>query len=204
MEKVKNITNNRYFEAVVIGVSSGGLKALEKVLASLPADFTLPVIIVQHRARDSNDFLCRFLDNICRINVKEAEDKMPVKGGCVYLAPPDYHLLVETERIFALSIDPPVNWSRPSIDILFETAAEVYQEGLIGVIMTGANTDGSMGLVKIKQAGGICIIQNPDTAEMPQMPLSAIEATKENHHILSLEEIGSFLAGVRGIENGAT
>ncbi len=184
---------NHHYEAIVMGVSSGGLDALKTVLSQLPDNFVIPIMIVQHRDKRDGDFICGYLDKLCSPNVKEAEDKEPIKQGCIYVAPPNYHLLVEMDRSLSLSIDPPVNFSRPSVDVLFETAAEVYKEKLVGVIMTGANNDGSMGFKKIKQSGGLLVVQDPETATAPQMPLAAIAAAKVDH-ILTLQDIGRLLA----------
>ena len=138
---------NRRFEAVVIGVSTGGVAALKIILGSLPADFPLPVIIVSHISPDSDNGLSLLLDSYSPLRVKEADEQEAIVSGTVYLAPPNYHLLVERGRTLALSIDPPVNYARPSVDVLFETAAEEYGQSLIGVILTGAGSDGSTGLL---------------------------------------------------------
>jgi two-component system chemotaxis response regulator CheB len=125
--------------------------------------------------------------------VKEAEAAEPIQPGVIYTAPPGYHLLVETNRIFALNIDPPENFSRPSIDVLFESAAEAYRSHLLGILLTGASYDGAKGLYKIKNFGGYCIAQDPTTAVMPLMPQSAIEINAV-HQVLRLPQIGAFLA----------
>ncbi len=184
---------NKSYEAVVIGVSAGGLHALETILPLLPQDYGLPVMIVQHRSRTNDDFLHQFFDKLCLLHVIEAEEKMVAQAGHIYIAPPDYHLQVEMDRSLSLSVDPPVNWSRPSVDVLFETAAEAYRDKLVGVVMTGANNDGSKGLVRIKQLGGLTVIQDPKTAEVSQMPQGAIDAVGGDH-VLSLVKIGQFLA----------
>ncbi|MFH2131810.1 MAG: chemotaxis protein CheB [bacterium] len=185
------------YEAVVMGVSTGGLKALETVLRQLTGEFSLPVMIVQHRIAHSDDFLCRFLAGVCPLKVMEAEEKSRVKNGHVYIAPPDYHLQVEMDRTLSLSVDPPVNYSRPSVDVLFQTAAEVFQDRLVGVILTGANRDGSLGLAEIKRFGGLAVVQDPDTALAPEMPRSAIKTACVDH-VLALEDIGRFLAQLDG------
>lgn len=185
------------YKAIVIGVSAGGMKALDKVLVNLPADYALPVIIVQHMNPVSDDFLPRYLNEKCQINVKQADEKEKVLPGIVYIAPPNYHLLVEDDETFSLSIDKPVNYARPSIDVLFETAADVYGKGLIGVILTGASSDGSNGLKKIKDSGGLTVAQDPETAESATMPLAAIKATQVDY-ILPLEEVGPFLCRLNG------
>jgi two-component system chemotaxis response regulator CheB len=180
------------YEAIVIGTSIGGLKALQELLAPLPDDFALPIIVVQHRPPAPNDFFTFSLNEACQLTVKEAEEKEPVKPGVVYLAPANYHLLVEADKTLSLSIDAKVYYSRPSIDVLFETASEVYRSGLIGVILTGANDDGTIGLKKIKEKGGLAIVQDPTTAEVETMPLSAIR-TNSVDKILPPAEIPLFL-----------
>jgi len=140
---------------------------------------------------------------MCVLKVKFADEKELILPGRVYIAPPNYHLMIEEDRTFSLSIDEPVNFARPSIDVLFETAAEVYGQGLIGVILTGANDDGSFGLKRIKDHGGLCIVQHPDTAEVEAMPRSAI-ATTDVDHILPIDGMGPFLCGLAGDKHGNT
>lgn len=175
------------FEIVVVGTSTGGLKALQILLAGLPEEFPLPVAIVQHRGKDSESGLCDFLRKSSSLPVTEPEDKESVLPGRVYLAPRDYHLLIEN-RSFALSTDWPVSYARPSIDVLFESAADEYEERAIGVILTGANQDGSRGLGKIKARGGVTLVQDPAFAACPEMPQAAIAQT-EVDWVLPLEEI---------------
>ena len=158
---------------VVIGTSWGGLAALSKIVEGLPADFRLPIVVVQHRGRDSGDTMASVLQARSKRPVRDAEDKDPIMAGYVYLAPPDYHLLVD-EGYLALSIDEPIAFSRPSIDVLFESAADVYGAGVVGVLLTGANQDGTRGLAHIKAAGGFTIVQDPASAEVAVMPESAI------------------------------
>jgi len=194
------MVTDKGYNAVVIGVSTGGLHALETLLPLLPADYDLPVIVVQHRVKRNNNFLCRFLDELCPLSVVAAEEKMAIMAGQVYIAPPNYHLLIEADRSLSLSVDPLVNWSRPSIDVLFETAAEVYRGGLVGVVLTGANKDGSKGLARIKQLGGLAVIQDPQTAEALEMPQAAID-TVGGDHILPLAEIGQLLASLNYVNS---
>ncbi|MBI5921374.1 MAG: chemotaxis protein CheB [Betaproteobacteria bacterium] len=165
------------FQLIVIGVSSGGMQALKIILGQLPAEFPLPLLVVQHISSDAGDGLARLLDELCEIRVKEADEQDRICAGTAYLAPANYHLLVESDGILALSADPPVSYARPSIDVLFESASAVYSSALIGVVLTGANFDGSQGLKTIKQNGGIAIVQNPADAAAPQMPLAALAAT---------------------------
>jgi len=180
------------YKAVVIGTSAGGLTALTRVLSPLPGDFPLPIIIVQHLSPDSDDFLIRHLKRSCDLNVKEAEDKDVPRPGWIYVAPPNYHLMVEEERYLSLSVGPPVNFSRPSIDVLFETAADAYTRGLVGIILTGANSDGTRGSQKIRMLKGQVIVQDPETAEADMMPRSVIEK-KAADKVLPLDEIGKYL-----------
>ncbi len=188
------MTTDKAYEAVVLGVSAGGLHALERVLSQLPLSYRLPLLIVQHRDKSSDLFLSRFLNERCQLHVVEAEEKMEICPGTVYIAPPNYHLQVETNRHLSLAVDGPVNWSRPSVDVLFETAAEVYRDKLVGVVLTGANKDGSRGLARIKQLGGFTVVQDPQTAAAAEMPQSAIDTVVEVDQVLPLEGIGSFLA----------
>lgn len=184
----------RNYAAVVIGVSAGGMKALDTILPRLPADFKLPVIVVSHRHRNSDDYLEQHMNELCALPVKQADEKEKIIPGVIYFAPPNYHLLVEDDRTFSLSVDAPVNYARPSIDVLFESALAVFGAGLVGIVLTGANNDGSRGLKKIKQAGGLTIAQDPACAEVPHMPRAAIAAAGPDL-VLSLEKIGELLAG---------
>ena len=181
-------------DLVVIGASAGGLAALRTVLTALPPDFRAPVAIVQHRTRDASNALTNLLGLSCVLPVEEVIDKMPIKAGRVYVAPADYHLLVERNH-FALSIEAPVQYSRPSIDVLFETAAVAYGKNVIGIILTGANRDGAAGASFIKKRGGRLMVQEPATAHNPVMPQAALNLT-EADWILPLEEIGPFLSNL--------
>lgn len=183
----------RNFEAIVIGVSAGGMDALCTILPALPATFTSSIVIVQHMHPQSGGYLAQILNAKCQIPVKEAEEKETIEPGTVYIAPPNYHLMIEADKTFSLSIDGPVNYARPSIDVLFDTAAEVYGDYLVGVVLTGANKDGSLGLKRIKELGGYTIVQDPVTAEIDSMPKGAIAAV-EVDHIIPLDRIGPFLA----------
>lgn len=180
------------FEAVVIGASAGGIKAINHVLAPLPNDFPLPIIIAQHLHPHSDGYLIHILQEKCRLQVKQADEKEKINPGWVYIAPPNYHLLVEEDRTFSLSLEAPVNFSRPAIDVLFETTANAYQQTLIGIILTGANNDGSQGLRMVKQLGGYAIVENPKTAYVAIMPNAAIASTAIDK-ILPVEEIGIHL-----------
>ena len=180
------------YRAMVIGVSAGGFKALSVVLPQLQRELPLPVLIVQHLSPVSDTYLVDHLRKRCAVKVKLAEDKEPAEAGVVYLAPPDYHLLIEADYSLALSLENRVNYSRPSIDVLFASAAEVFLEGLIGVVMTGANADGAEGLARIQECGGLTVVQAPETAEVNIMPLAALEAVAVDH-IVPLDQLGRFL-----------
>jgi two-component system, chemotaxis family, protein-glutamate methylesterase/glutaminase len=180
------------YELLAIGASWGGLHALETVLGGLPDGFETPVAIAQHRAVDSGSgALSRLLSLRSGLDVREAGDKDRIEPGHVYLAPPDYHLLVEPDG-FALSTDELVQHSRPSIDVLFESAADTFAEGVIAVILTGANADGARGLERVKRRGGVTIVQDPATAAKRAMPDAAI-ATGAADHVVPLEGIAPLL-----------
>jgi two-component system chemotaxis response regulator CheB len=176
---------------IAIGCSLGGMHALQEIFAALPADFCVPIVVAQHRHRRSNEGLPAYFRRIATLPVVDAEDKQWVKPGHIYLAPADYHLLVEKGEL-SLSVDEAVRYSRPSIDVLFESAADAYGPSLIGVVLTGANEDGARGAKRIKQRGGMVVVQDPATAEAPTMPKAAIDAAQVDQ-ILRLDEIASFL-----------
>jgi two-component system chemotaxis response regulator CheB len=178
--------------AVVIGVSAGGTKAMQLILPVLPANFPSPIIIIQHISAHSDGYFIEYLNSLCEINVKEAAEKEKAKAGTVYFCPPNYHLLVEEDGTFSLSTEGRVNYARPAIDVLFETAAYAYGHNLIGIILTGANSDGSLGLKMIKELGGFTIVQDPKTAEVNSMPLAAINASTVDK-ILPLNKIAEAL-----------
>ena len=180
------------FDAVVIGTSAGGLFALTSILEYLPEDFGLPVIVVQHRSKDEKNLLEEVLSQKCKIKIRQADEKESIRAGTVYFAPPDYHLLIERNRTFSLTSDPKVNYSRPSIDVLFETAAVVYKHRLLAIILTGANHDGAAGIKLVKEYGGTTIAQEPDSAQFPAMPKAAID-TGAIDQVLHLKEIVQFL-----------
>ena len=180
------------YKAIVIGASAGGFFALKKLIPMLPEDFSFPVFIVQHISPTSDNYMAKFLDNLANLTVKEADEKEIITAGYVYIAPPNYHLLIEEDFSISLSTDEKKNYSRPSIDILFETATYAYGEDLIGIVLTGANSDGANGLLSIKKAGGFCIVQDPSEAEAEAMPLAAIKSS-DPHKILKIEEIGKLL-----------
>ncbi len=180
------------FDAVVIGASSGGMQALKTLLSALPASFLLPIVIVQHIHEHSDAYLAEYLSRAGALAVKDAEDKETPQPGMAYLAPAGYHLLIEPDGSFSLSMDEKVNYCRPSIDMLFESAADAFGDRLIGVVLTGANADGAAGLKIIRQRGGMAIVQNPKTAESPYMPQAAMQCAQPDH-VLDLEKIAPLL-----------
>lgn len=182
------------YRVVVVGASAGGLHALRTLVAGLPADFELPVIVVQHRAKES-ELLCELLQECSPMQVQEVTDKMDLGPG-VFVGPPDYHLLVD-DGYFSLTTDEPVRYSRPSIDVMFESAVDTYGMDVVGVVLTGANADGARGLRRIADAGGHAVVQDPETAEVRVMPRSALKAVPEAC-VLPMEEIAGHLAGIRG------
>jgi two-component system chemotaxis response regulator CheB len=180
------------YQAIAIGTSAGGLFALSYLFKKLPSDYSIPIVVVQHRSKDQKDLLEEVLQTKCKIKIKQADEKEKIKDGHVYIAPPDYHLLVENDMTFSLSSDELVLYSRPSIDVLFESAAMVYRNKLVGIILTGANKDGALGISAIRKNGGLTIAQNPVEALYSFMPEASIE-TKKVEHIWTLAEIESFL-----------
>ncbi|HVE15304.1 MAG TPA: chemotaxis protein CheB [Chthoniobacterales bacterium] len=186
-------------EAVVIGGSAGSLEALSQILPALPADFPLPIMVVVHLPPDKDSVLAEVLQNKCVLTVCEAQDKQPLQSGTVYFAPPDYHLLVETDRHLSLSYDEPQLYSRPSIDVLFESAADVYGEKLIGIVLSGANADGAHGLKEIAAQGGIALVQTPRHAYAKEMPAMAL-AQCPGALSLEAEKIADFLRSKCGYD----
>ena len=189
------------YELIVVGCSWGGLAALGRLLEHLPDEVDVPIAIAQHRGPDSlRGALQAALQRHLARPVVEAADKDPIEPGHVYVAPPDYHLLVEVGS-FALSVDERVQHARPSIDVLFESAADAYGAGMIGVVLTGANADGAAGLARIAARGGVAIVQDPETAEAREMPEAALAAAPAT--VLPLEGIGPFLGELTGVETRA-
>lgn len=184
-------------EAVVIGASAGGIEALSVLLPALPAGLAVSFFIVLHLPRERPSLLVEIFRRRCALPVREPEDKEPVARGTVYFAPPDYHLLVEKTRQIALSADEPVHYSRPSIDVLFESAADAYRERLLGIILTGANEDGALGLEAVHRAGGTTVVQQPESAAAPFMAVSALQRAPADH-VLPLERIADLLRTLAG------
>lgn len=186
------------YEIVVVGTSWGGLSALRELVRGLPAGFPLPLVIVQHRHRQSNHLLTSLLQDSTSLPVCEIEDKAPIVAGNVHVAPADYHLLIEP-GYFSLTIDEPVRYSRPSIDVTFMSAADAYASRAVGVILTGANADGSRGLERIHERGGLALVQLPATAESPMMPAAALRAVPAAR-ALAIGEIAAALSDLPASE----
>ena len=163
------------YSVVAVGTSWGGLSALTKLLGSLPGDFKIPVVLVQHRSKDSERLLVQLLQDATDLKVCEIEDKDPLTPGTVHVAPANYHVLIE-DGYASLTVEEPVRFSRPSIDVMFSSAADTYRSAAIGVVLTGANEDGARGLALIVKRGGLALVQDPKTAEIPIMPEAAIRA----------------------------
>jgi len=179
------------YQLILIGTSWGGLGALRTLVTALPDDFPIPLAIVQHRHRDSDAMLARFLQGLTGLCVCEVEDKQPVEAGTIYIAPANYHLFVE-RGWFALSLDAPVRYSRPSIDVAMMSAADAYGHRTVGIVLTGANADGSAGLRRMADAGGLAVVEDPASAEMPVMPKAALEAVP-TARVFTIERMAEFL-----------
>lgn len=181
-------------QLIVIGASAGGISALKTVLSGIGDFSELPIAIVLHIMEKESE-LPKLFQNFIEIRAKEAEDKETIQTGHIYFAPPGYHLLVEEEGTFALSTEAKVNYSRPSIDLLFETAAEAYTDRLVGILLTGANEDGARGMKRIEELGGTVIVQNPETAYCHSMPKAAMEMVPKCR-VMDLEAIEEYIAGL--------
>lgn len=188
-------TSGPRYDGVVIGASAGGVEALATLLPALPARCRASVFVVLHLPRERPSLLVEIFESRCALPVREAQDKEPVATGTVYFAPPDYHLLVDAGPQLALSTDDLVHFSRPSVDVLFESAADVYGDRLLGVVLTGASPDGAAGLAAVKRAGGGVAVQRPDTARSPIMVEAALRLTP-SAMVLSLDEIAGLFRGL--------
>jgi len=182
------------FNVVAMGTSLGGLQAVELILHEIPENFASPIVIVQHRGGDRSSRLVSLWQRYSKLPIGEPEDKEAIEPGRVYVAPSDYHLLIE-RGYFSLSLDPPEQYARPSIDVLFESVARSYRRAAVGVLLTGANRDGANGLRAIKQHGGRVIVQDPETADSPIMPRAGVEATCVTS-IVPLHRIAAVLIAV--------
>ncbi|MBL8278082.1 MAG: chemotaxis protein CheB [Pelomonas sp.] len=179
-------------ELVVVGASAGGVSALMALLAPLPPNFPVPVVAILHLLPRRESRLCHVLGGLLALPVREPRDKEAIEPGHVYVASPDYHLLIELDRSFSFSGEPPVSFARPSIDVLMTSAADAYGPGLVGMLLTGANMDGAEGMAAIKARGGLTLVQDPADAEVPTMPQSAIDRCTPDH-ILPLQDMPQLL-----------
>ena len=186
------------YSILVVGTSWGGLNALRELVGALPEDFGIPAVLVQHRHRQSDHLLSTFLQERTRLEVVEVEDKMPIQSGMLFVAPADYHLLID-RGFFTLSTDPPVRYSRPSIDVTFYSAADAYGAATVGVVLTGANSDGSRGLRRIFDRGGLALVQDPATAESPTMPSAAVRCVP-GARVQTITQIATTLAGLASLQ----
>ena len=182
------------YEIAVLGCSWGGLAAIRAILDDLPDDFAIPLAVVQHRHRDSDALLARVLQRHTALRVVEIEDKQPIEPGRFFIAPANYHMLVD-RGYFSLSLDAPVVYSRPSIDVAMTTAADAYGHRTVGVVLTGANADGAEGLRRIADSGGLAVVQDPDSAEVATMPRAAI-ARVPRARVFPLDRIAEFLVAL--------
>lgn len=182
----------RRIDAVVIGASAGGFEAMLAVLKGLPSTYPMPLVAVLHLPDNHDSRLAELFDYRLELRVREARDKEPIESGTLYFAPSGYHLLVETDHTFSFSCEDRVNYARPAIDVLFETATDAWGKSLAGILLTGANYDGAAGLAGMRVAGALTIVQDPATAEVPTMPEAAIRAMTPDL-ILPLAEIHSLL-----------
>lgn len=187
--------SNPPIEAIVVGASAGGVEALLRVFGHLRKGFGVPILVVLHLPDERESQLARVFGHRLAVPVEEARDKQDIVPGTLYVATPGYHLSVEADRSLSLSLEEPVHHSRPSIDVLFESAADVYGQKLLAVVLTGANNDGACGLAKVRELGGITVVQDPDEAQVSTMPEAAL-ALHEPDHILTLQGIGQLLAGL--------
>ena len=185
---MKKFTKRRKSKLIVIGTSAGGFDACSKIFSLLPHDFKIPIVVVQHILKDSDNLVPKLFNEKFQFYCKEAEEKEYIQEGTIYFAPPNYHLLLETDLSFSLDSDIPVHYARPSIDVFFESAAWSVSKELVGVLLTGANADGAQGLKAILDQGGQTFVQDPQTAESPEMPTAALEQCTD-HVVATIEEI---------------
>ncbi|MCF8463653.1 MAG: chemotaxis protein CheB [Flavobacteriales bacterium] len=183
------LINLKGIEIIAIGGSVGGIKAVSEILKSLPADFPIPVVIVLHRLRNVPSSLQSVLQHSTKLRVKEADEKETIAAPFAYIAPANYHLLIEADRTFALDYSETVKYSRPSIDLTFESIAEIYGKAAIGILLTGANDDGANGLSSLRKTGAMCYVQDPDTAFAKTMPQAAI-TSNFGCRVMPLAKIG--------------
>ena len=188
-------------EAIVIGGSAGALDALLAILPALPEQVSCPIVIVLHLAPAQPSLVPEILSRISARAVHEAEDKAQLRDQTIYVAAPNYHLLIERNRSLSLSVDDPVHHSRPALDVLFESAADAYGPAVAGLVLSGANQDGAEGLAKIHETGGVAIVQSPATASSPMMPEAALRRVGPSAHVVPLGDIAAFLSRLFGAKS---
>jgi len=200
MSKKKSIEKFPYrnCELVIIGGSAGGLSVILEIIQQLDRNFKIPIVIVLHRLNSIKSKLVSLLASKTYLNVKEVEDKEPVRSGYIYLAPANYHVLIETDKTFCLDYSEKINFSRPSIDPTCETAADIFKENVVGILLSGASSDGAAGLERIKAKGGTTVVQSPETADSAFMPEQAIKLGVR--YILSAQEIVEFLRSLNYVD----
>ncbi len=181
------------FDLIAIGCSAGGVESLRTLLPIVKEQFPASVVVIQHRSADSPQILQNYFSLICNTQVQEPDDKQPIQKGVIYFAPTNYHLLIDDHRNFNLSIDPLVNYSRPSIDVFFESAAQVFGPRMLGIILSGANQDGALGLKAVADHGGSVLVQDPQTAEYKEMPKAAVAHVTEQS-IVTVEQIRNYFS----------
>ncbi len=184
--------NNNIIKLIVIGTSQGGLQALKKVLMPLPCDFPIPILVVRHQGAKANNYIVKVLDKECHLDINLAHDGEKPRQGSVYMAPPNKHLLISTNGNMQLSSGRKVNFSRPAIDPLFQSAAEALSSSLLAIVLTGANNDGVEGVKAVKKKGGRVMIQDPESAEADTMPKAAMAAVEADYVVWG-DQIGPFL-----------
>jgi two-component system chemotaxis response regulator CheB len=186
-------------DVIMIGGSAGGLEALLAILPGLPAAFAIPIVVVFHLSPSQPSLLADVLSRACRRRVAEIEDKMALLPHTIHVAPPNYHVLLERDRTIALSVDPPVHFSRPSIDVAFDSAADSFGRTSAGVLLSGASEDGARGLARIHRAGGLALIQDPASARHPEMPAAAVHWVGPGAQVHLLPELASAVSALGGI-----
>lgn len=179
-------------ELIILAGSAGSFQIIFKLIKALPAQFQIPILIILHRGKSSNHKIESVWNNACKIPVREINDKDEIKKATVYLCPPDYHIFIEKEKVFSLDVSEPILFSRPSIDLTMQSAAEVYKDKLLAVLFSGANHDGAAGMLEIKNQGGETIVQNPEEAEVSTMPLAALSLNASTQ-TLKIKEIETLL-----------
>lgn len=189
---------DRAVRAIAIGASAGGVEALLTILSGLPTSFKVPIVVVLHQSEDRDSVLAEVFAGRTRLRTLQASDKQALEPGCLYFAPPGYHLLLEADRSFSLSCDAPVHFSRPSIDVFFESAADALRARLAAVLLTGANEDGAAGTARVARLGGLTVVQDPAEASSPEMPQAALDAHTPDF-VLPLRDIHTLIAQLRAL-----